>query len=116
MTGQRLSRLNVRLTARECKQLANRAAECKLSVSAYVRHRCLNDYEGPSIVVDPQVLHDLYRDQRRIGGLLNQLLRHANSRHQDFPELVEQAQTALTELSVSNTAIVDFIAAITKHL
>ena len=98
-------RLNIRLSAEEHQALAEQARACGLTVSDYVRFCCLEDDGRPRIVVDDETLKSLYRDQRRIGGLLNQLLKHANTRHQDFPGLVEQAQHLMCQLGETNKQV-----------
>lgn len=102
-------RLNIRLTEEEHRALAELDGACGLTISDYVRCRCLEDDGRPRIVVDDETLKALYRDQRRIGGLLNQLLRHANTRHQDFPELTAQTQQALEELGNTTQQISELI-------
>lgn len=102
-------RLNVRLASAEHEALAQRAKASDLSISDYVRFCCLKENDRPRIIVDMQVLKRLYSDQRRIGGLLNQLLRHANTRHQDFPELADQAQDTLNQFRETNRLITNFI-------
>ena len=101
-------RLNIRLTEEDHRALAELAGACGLTISDYVRCRCLEDDGRPRIVVDDEALKALYRDQRRI-GLLNQLPRHANTRHQDFPELAAQTQQALEELGGATQQISELI-------
>mgnify|MGYP003101532916 CR=1 FL=1 len=103
-------RLNVRLTVSEHEALVSQARACGLSVSDFVRFRCLEDDGRPRIVVDTETLKSIYRDQRRIGGLLNQLLRHANARRQDFPALADQTQQAIEQLAETNGQISKLIA------
>lgn len=103
-------RLNIRLTAEDHEVLVEQAGAYGVTVSDYVRCRCLEDDGRPRIVVDGATLKALYRDQRRIGGLLNQLLRHANTRRQDFPELATQAQQMLGELEKTTEQISELIA------
>lgn len=102
-------RLNVRLSVAEYEALQLSAKVSGLNVSEFVRSRCLKEDDRPRIVVDMQVLKRLYSDQRRIGGLLNQLLRHANTRHQDFSELADQVQETLNQLRETNQLITNFI-------
>lgn len=103
-------RLNIRLTAEDHRALSDHARACGLTISDYVRYRCLEDDGGPRIVVNDGILKALYRDQRRIRGLLNQLLRHANTRRQDFPDLAEQARQALDELGETTKQISELMA------
>ena len=109
-TSNATKRRNSRLTAEDHRALADMAGACGLTISDYVRCRCLEDDGRPRIVVDSETLKALYRDQRRIGGLLNQLLRHANTRHQDFPGLAAQTQQALEELGSTTQQISELIA------
>jgi uncharacterized protein (DUF1778 family) len=92
-------RINVRLTVEEHEALAIKAGALGLTISDYVRIRCLADDARPHITVDAETLKALYTDQRRIGGLLNQLLRHINSQPQDLPLLAAQLQLTLEQLS-----------------
>lgn len=108
--GDAAKRLNIRLAAEDHKALSERAGACGLTISDYVRYRCLEDDGRPRIVVDDATLKALYRDQRRIGGLLNQLLRHANTRRQDFPELAAQARQVLDELGGTTKQISELMA------
>lgn len=98
MDVQKTTRINVRLSQADRKAIASAAKACGVSMSDFVRYRCLEDDDRPRIVVDTETLKSLYRDQRRIGGLLNQLLRHANTRRQDLPGLAEQTSQALEQL------------------
>lgn len=108
MKGEK--RLNVRLSDAEYEALVERAKTSGLTISHFVRRRCLGKDDRPRIVVDVDILKALYRDQKRIGGLLNQLLRHANTRPQDFPLLVEQAQKTLAQLYGTSEEISELIA------
>ncbi len=110
MTGNCTRRLNVRMTQSDYKALARAAGASGLTISDFVRFRCLEDDDRPRIVVDAGMLKALYANERRIGGLLNQLLRHANTRHQDFPELARQAQTVLAQLEESTRQVSELIA------
>lgn len=103
-------RLNVRMTQSDYEALACAAGACGLSISDFVRLRCLEDDGRPRIAVDAETLKALYADERRVGGLLNQLLRHANARNQDFPALVGEVQTTLSQLQKSCTEISELIA------
>lgn len=91
-------RLNVRLAKAEHDALAELARASGLTMSDFVRRRCLEDDGRPRIVVDTEVLKAIYRDQRRIGGLLNQLMRHVNAHRQEFPQLAEQTHSLLRQL------------------
>lgn len=103
-------RLNVRLSASDHEALARTARASGLTVSDFVRRRCLEDDGRPRIIVDTETLKRLYVTERKLGGLLNQLLRHANERRQDFPELASEAESLLRQLSDSTTQISNFIA------
>lgn len=103
-------RLNVRMSNSDYEALARMAKASGLTISDFVRFRCLEDDGRPRIVVDANTLRALYSNERRIGGLLNQLLRHANSRHQDFPELAAQAHAALAQLEESTKQVSELIA------
>lgn len=109
MAASASKRLNVRLSAAEHEALVQKAKASGLSVSDFVRSRCFKEDDRPRIVVDTQMLKRLYSDQRRIGGLLNQLLRHANFRRQDFSELADQAQSVVGQLEKTTQEINQFI-------
>jgi hypothetical protein len=110
MTNSHIRRLNVRMSEHDYKALARMARASGLTISDFVRFRCLEDDGRPRIVVDAETLKALYANERRIGGLLNQLLRHANARHQDFPELAGQAQAVLAQLEESTRQVSELIA------
>jgi hypothetical protein len=110
MGARNETRLNVRLTSKEHEALAAKARVLGLTVSDYVRIRCLADDGRPHITVDAETLKELYTDQRRIGGLLNQLMRHVNTRPQDLPFLAGQLQAALEQLAKTNAEISKLIA------
>lgn len=100
----------MRLTAEEHKALAEQARAAGLSMSDLVRFRLFEDDGRPRVIVDSEALKALYRDQRRLGGLLNQVLRHANTRRQDFPILAAQTQKLLEQLGETTQQISDFLA------
>ena len=110
MTSSCTRRLNVRMQQSDYEALARAAGASGLTISDFVRFRCLEDDGRPRIVIDAETLKALYANERRIGGLLNQLLRHANARHQDFPELAGQAQAVLVQLEESSKQISRLIA------
>lgn len=110
MCASNEARLNVRLTPGEHEALADKARALGLTVSDYVRIRCLADDGRPRITVDVETLKALYTDQRRIGGLLNQLTRHANTQPQDLPLLSGQLQAMLEQLAKTNAEISMLIA------
>lgn len=110
MTGSPTRRLNVRMSQSDYEALARAAGASGLTISDLVRFRCLEDDGRPRIVVDAETLKRLYANERRIGGLLNQLLRHANARHQDFPELAGQAQSVLAQLEETSKELSELIA------
>lgn len=110
MTSKHIRRLNVRMSQPDYEVLTRAARASGLTISDFVRFRCLEDDGRPSIVVDAETLRALYSNERRIGGLLNQLLRHANTRHQDFPQLAAQAQAALAQLEESTRQVSELIA------
>ena len=110
MTSKHIRRLNVRMSQPDYEALARAAGASGLTISDFVRFRCLEDDGRPRIIVDAETLRALYSNERRIGGLLNQLLRHANTRHQDFPQLAAQAQAALAQLEKSTRQVSELIA------
>lgn len=91
-------RLNIRLTEEEHATLAAYARACGLSITDYVKVRCLEDDGRPRIVTDVEALRKTYSSLRKIGGLLNQLMQHANRRRQDFPSLVGEAEKATIQI------------------
>ena len=110
MTSKHIRRLNVRMSQSDYEALARAAGASGLTISDFVRFRCLEDDGRPRIVVDAEALRALYSNERRVGGLLHQLLRHANPRHQGFPQLAAQAQAALAQLEESTRQISELIA------
>ncbi len=110
MASSQMRRLNVRMPQSDYEALAASAGAAGLTISDFVRLRCLEDDGRPRIVVDAGTLKAIYANERRIGGLLNQLLRHANARRQDFPELAGQAQAALEQLQESSRQVSKLIA------
>lgn len=110
MTSKHAKRLNVRMSQSDYEALARAAEASGLTISDFVRFRCLEDDGRPRIVVGAEALRAPYSNERRIGGLLNQLLRHANTRHQDFPQLAAQAQAALAQLEESTRQVSELIA------
>ncbi len=110
MGSSHTRRLNVRMPQSDYEALAAAAGASGLTISDFVRFRCLEDDGRPRIVVDAGTLKAIYANERRVGGLLNQLLRHANARHQDFPELAMQAQAVLAQLEESSKQVSELIA------
>lgn len=110
MTSSHTRRLNVRMSQSDYEALARMARSSGLTISDFVRFRCVEDDSRPRIVVDAETLRSLYANERRIGGLLNQILRHANTRHQDFPELAGQAQSVIAQLEETSKQVSELIA------
>ena len=103
-------RLNVRMSEKDYRALASNAKACGLTISDFVRFRCIEDVDYPRIVIDSETFKALYANERTIGGLLNQLLRHANTWRQDFPQLVGQVQTVLVQLQENTKEISELLA------
>lgn len=103
-------RINVRVTPAEHKALAAKAGAAGLTLSDYVRTRCLADDDRPRIVIDVETIKALYHNQRRISGLLNQLMRHVNTQPQDLPLLAAQLQLALEQLAKTSAETSKLIA------
>lgn len=81
MDTQKLSRLNVRLSAEEHADIVRRASGAGLTISEYMRRSALQDADRPIIRTDPERLQALYRNLRKAGGNLNQIARELNARH-----------------------------------
>ncbi len=116
MVDEKNSRLNLRVSVNERTAIHQLASENGLSTSEYIRKCILQNNDRPVIQTDVNTLKELYANQRRIGGLLNQLLKHANSRRQDFPSLVPQVQKTLDELSATSEQINEFIQLVKRSL
>lgn len=72
--------LTIRLSQSDLNHIKEKAHDANVSVSEYVRSRCVRDDSLPSIVVDRQLLSDLLVALKREGNNLNQLTRHVHSR------------------------------------
>lgn len=78
--GSRDRIVKVCVTAEEAARLRTRASAAGMSVSSYMRARCLARKEGrPVPDVDVRELRPLYQELRRCGNNLNQIARALNS-------------------------------------
>lgn len=72
--------VKVCVTAEEASRLRARASAAGMSVSSYMRARCLARAEGQTPpVVDVRELRPVYQELRRCGNNLNQIARALNS-------------------------------------
>lgn len=88
--GARSARLNIRLEEADLARIRQSARLSGVSVSEYVRRRCLDDGGRPRIIVDTSELRAIHVQLRRNGNNLNQIARELNTRHKpnDVEELL----------------------------
>ena len=94
-------RLNVRLSVSEYQALANQARACGLTMSDFVRLRCLEDDGRPRIVTDVETLRKIHVNLRRAGSNLNQCARELNTYHnsKSISDSLSDAFSAVREAS-----------------
>lgn len=109
MKTEKTRRLQVRVSPEEHAEISRRAASAGLGLSEYARRCCLRDGGRPRVETDVELLRRIYAGQRHIGGNLNQAMRLADARRQDFPRLVGQLERLLVQVSESTEEISQFI-------
>ena len=109
------ARLNIRLEQAELDRIRHRAVQAGVSVSEYVRCRCLSEDERPCIIVDAEELRSLHVLLKRTGNNLNQVARELNTHHK--PGLIENLmQTALLETANASEEVALFLAAVRQSI
>ena len=107
---QQLScKISVRVTNAERARLLRRAQRSGLGISEYSRRKLFQQENRPIINTDVEALKSLLSDEKRIGGLLNQALKHANMNPAQFSRLATQIEGLLNEMHELNNKISDFI-------
>ena len=72
--------------------------------------------DRPIINTDVEALKSLLSDEKRLGGLLNQALKHANMNPSQFGLLAGQIENLLTEMHTLNNRIAEFITDVKKSI
>ena len=72
--------------------------------------------DRPIINTDVEALKSLLSDEKRIGGLLNQALKHANMNPSQFSRLATQIEGLLNEMHELNNKISDFITEVKQSI
>lgn len=80
MKQQKNSWLTLRISKSDLFTIKQHANSANVTVSEFVRSRCVHDDSLPSIVVDRQLLSDILVALKREGNNLNQLTRYVHSR------------------------------------
>ena len=106
---QRTCKVSLRLSEAERARLFRRAQRSGLGVSEYARRKLFLNENRPIINTDVEALKSLLSDEKRIGGLLNQALKHANMNPAQFSRLATQIEGLLNEMHELNNKISDFI-------
>lgn len=108
-------RLNVRLASDEHQILVSRARAYGLTMSDFVRYRCLEDDERPRIVTDVEALRKIHVNLRRAGSNLNQCARELNTHHNPVP--IDNALTeAFNAVSKASKDVSEFISDARKSI
>ncbi len=85
-----------RFSEAEYFQLRRTARAAGFSVAAFIRRRCLT--EERMVILDGEVVRDLYREINHIGNNLNQLTRYANTDKRITAEVLERVEAWLMEI------------------
>lgn len=113
---QLTSKISVRLTNTERARLLRRAQRSGLGISEYSRRKLFLKADRPIINTDVEALRSLLSDEKRIGGLLNQALKHANMNPAQFGLLAGRIEELLGEMHELNNKIADFINEVKKSI
>ena len=106
---QRTAKISVRMSEKERARLQRRAQRSGLGISEYSRRKLFQQENRPVINTDVEALKSLLSDEKRIGGLLNQALKHANMNPTQFGRLAGQIEGLLNEMHELNNKIAKFI-------
>lgn len=115
MSNPRTERIHVRITPEEHKALAAMAGAEGLSISDYVRRRSLIEETRPKLVVNEEMLKQIYSNHRRAAGLLNQAMFAINRSHA-IASFENQLDDALRANAAASSAVADFIQQIKDYL
>ena len=113
---QRTCKVSLRLSEAERARLFRRAQRSGLGVSEYARRKLFLNENRPIINTDVEALKSLLSDEKRLGGLLNQALKHANMNPAQFGLLAGQIKNLLTEMHTLNNRIAEFITDVKKSI
>ena len=113
---QLTSKISVRMTDAERARLTKRAQSSGLGISEYSRRKLFMKADRPIINTDVEALKSLLSDEKRIGGLLNQALKHANMNPAQFGLLAGRIEGLLNEMHELNNKIADFINEVKKSI
>lgn len=103
------ARLNVRLTKREHRSIENAAMRACMSMSDYVRTRCLPELDSRvRIDVSTEDLRKLLVSQKRATTLLNQGI-HALNRGSRYPGLESELKQAIEATSIAMDSTAGFL-------
>lgn len=108
-------RLNVRLAVGEHQALASKAGACGLTISDYVRYRCLEDDDRPHIVTDVETLRKIHVNLRRAGSNLNQCARELNAHHDPKP-INSALLDAFNAVSNASRDVSEFVSAVRSSI
>lgn len=103
------ARLGLRMEPQDLATMRDRASKSGLSLSEWVRRRCLLDNRRPQIIVDDAQLKEIYVLTRRSCGLLNQACRNMHFRTRP-EELEADMQRAIRAVAQASEDISKFLA------
>ena len=107
--NHRTAKISVRMSEAERARLQKRVQRSGLGISEYSRRKLFKDENRPIINTDIEALRALLSDEKRIGGLLNQALKHANTNPVQFGFLANEIENLLNEMHELNAKIASFI-------
>ena len=101
--------VKVCMTATEAERLRASASAAGVSMSSYMRSRCLARGDvGPVPVVDVRELRTVYQELRRCGNNLNQITRAINSFGSDAVP-ARAVESALGSVGSASDAVADVL-------
>ena len=103
-----MNRINIRVTPSEYGRIASRAKQAGVSISEYLRRTALHERDGPTIIVDDDVLKDMLRNLKGAATNVNQVAYVVNSRHRP-EELLPELRRSLACIEASSEAITKLI-------
>lgn len=100
--------LGVRLSQEDHTLIKEKADSLGLTMSEFVRRRCISDPSGVVIKADVNILRKLHIDLKRSGTLLNQIARELNTYHRP-DRLIQEMHEAFSAIESASTSITKFI-------
>ena len=100
--------LTLRISESDLKAIKHHASSANVSVSGFVRSRCVRDESLPTIVVDRKLLSGLLIALKREGNNLNQLTRYIHSKGMN-PEAVSALKESLSAVSKGAETVSSFL-------